>query len=279
MAKIIAVHGIANQFLGEQQIRVHWLPALKDGLARSGHSLANDEEFTCAFYGDLFRPKGKSLGGYFDASDIEDDWEKEMLAAWWEEAAKVDPAVSSPDGKCKSIGMSAVQNALDALSNSKFFAGLAESALIFDLKQVRLYLRDPYIRNEARQRVLKALGADTRVLIGHSLGSVVAYEALCMSPKHQLHTFITLGSPLGIKNLIFEKLLPEPQGGIGQWPPGLKYWFNIADSGDIVALVKNLANRFGDGVKDQRVDNGSNAHDAARYLSSKEAGDAIATGL
>jgi hypothetical protein len=117
MAKVIAVHGIANQFLGEQQIRTHWLPALKDGLTRAGYSLANDEEFTCAFYGDLFRhnDKSKSLGGYFDASDIDEEWEKEMLAAWWEEAAKVDPAVSPPHGKDKSMGMSAVQNALDAL--------------------------------------------------------------------------------------------------------------------------------------------------------------------
>jgi pimeloyl-ACP methyl ester carboxylesterase len=165
------------------------------------------------------------------------------------------------------------------LSNSKFFAGLAEAVLIFDLKQVRLYLRDQVIRYEARQRVLNSLCVDTRVLIGHSLGSVVAYEALCMSPKHQVHTFITLGSPLGIKNLIFEQLEPAPRGGIGQWPPGLKQWFNIADSGDIVALVKDLASRFGDGVSDRRVYNGSQAHDAARYLSSKEAGDAVASGL
>ena len=279
MPKIVAVHGIANQFLGEQQIRAHWLPALKDGLTRAGHSLAADEEFTCAFYGDLFRPEGKSLGGYLSASDIVDDWEKEMLAAWWEEAAKVDPAVFPPDDKGKGMGMSAVQSALYALSNSKFFAGLAEAALIFDLKQVRLYLRDQDIRYEARQRVLKSLGVDTRVLIGHSLGSVVAYEALCMPPKHQVHTFITLGSPLGIKNLIFEQLDPAPLGGLGRWPPGLKQWFNIADSGDVVALVKDLASRFGCGVRDHRVDNGSQAHDASRYLSTKEVGDAVATGL
>ena len=279
MAKILAVHGIANQFSGENQIKAHWLPALKDGLNRAGHSLASDEELSCAFYGDLFRDKGKSLGSYLDASDIKDDWEKKMLAAWWEEAARVDPGVFPPNVKDKGLGMSVVQNALDALSNSKFFAGLAENALISDLKQVRLYLRDPVVRNKARQRVLKALAADTRVLIGHSLGSVVAYEALCMSHEHQVQTFITLGSPIGIKNLIFEQLQPEPQGGVGQWPPGLERWFNIADSDDIVALVKNLASRFGDRVSDYLIDNGSNAHDAARYLCSKEVGDAIAAGL
>ena len=279
MAKVIAVHGISNQFLGEHQIRSHWLPALKDGLTRAGHALASDDDLFCAFYGDLFRPKGKSLEGYFDASDIEDDWEEKMLALWWEEAARVDPGVFPPNGDGKGIGMSVVQSALDALSKSKFFAELAESALIFELKQVKLYLRDPAIRNEARQRVLNAITPDTRVLIGHSLGSVVAYEALSQSAEHQVQTLVTLGSPLGIKNLIFDQLQPPPQNGLGQWPANLSHWFNIADRGDVVALVKELATRFGDRVSDHRVDNGSSAHDAARYLCSKEAGDAIATGL
>ena len=279
MAKVIAVHGVSNQFLGEHQIRELWLPALKDGLTRSSHALASDDDLFCAFYGDLFRPRGKSLEGFLDASDIEDDWEVKMLSLWWEEAARVDPRVFPPDGDGKGIGMSVVQSALDALSNSEFFAGLAESALIFDLKQVKLYLRDPAIRNEARQRVFNAITPDTRVVIGHSLGSVVAYEALSQAAEHQVQTFVTLGSPLGIKNLIFDQLQPPPKNGLGQWPANLSHWFNIADRSDVVALVKELATRFGDRVSDHRVDNGSAAHDAARYLCSKEAGDAIATGL
>lgn len=279
MARIVAVHGIGNQFLGGHQIRAHWLPALKDGLANAGHTLASDEDFVCAFYGDLFRPEGKAIEPLLDASDVEDEWEKKMLAQWWEEAIKVDPGVLPPDGDSKGVGMSAVQSALDALSNSKFFAGVAESALIFDLKQVKLYLRDPAIRNEARQRVLNAITPNTRVLIGHSLGSVVGYEALSQATEHQVQTFVTLGSPLGIKNLIFDQLQPPPQSGMGQWPANLSHWFNIADQGDVVALVKELATRFGDRVSDHRIDNGSAAHEASRYLCSREAGNAIATGL
>jgi len=279
MSRIVAVHGIGSQFLGEHQIRALWLPALKDGLTRAGHTLASDEELVCAFYGDIFRPQGKAIEPFLDASDVEDEWEKKMLAAWWEEAVRVDNGVFPPDGDSKGNCMSVVQSALDALSNSKFFAGLAESALIFDLKQVKLYLRDPAIRNEARQRVLNAITPGTRVLIGHSLGSVVGYEALSQATEHQVQTFVTLGSPLGIKNLIFDQLQPPPQSGVGQWPANLSHWFNIADRGDVVALVKELATRFGDRVSDHRINNGSAVHDAARYLCSREAGDAIATGL
>lgn len=278
MPKILAIHGIGNQYRGENQIHADWLPALQDGLARAGRCLNQESDFACAFYGDLFRPSGKAVE-YFDASDIDDEWEKQLLAVWWEEAARVDPKVSAPDEHHKGWGMSIVQSALDALSHSRFFAGLAEAALIADLKQVRRYLKEPALRSEVCSRVIKALGDDTSVLIGHSLGSVVAYEALSSLPTNPVKTLITIGSPLGIRNLIFEQLQPAPTAGIGQWPCGVNHWVNIADRGDIVALVKQLASRFGPGVIDRLVDNGAQAHDAGRYLCSKELGDAVATGI
>src|SRR5207249_10502663 len=58
----------------------------------------------------------------------------------------------------------------------------------------------------------------TRVVIGHSLGSIVAYEALCKHPEWQIDTFVTLGSPLGIQRLVFDALVPRPEGGHGAWP-------------------------------------------------------------
>jgi hypothetical protein len=94
-----------------------------------------------------------------------------------------------------------------------------------------------------------------------------------------LHTFVTIGSPLGISNLIFEKLHPSPRGGVGAWPQGIARWINIADRGDVVALVKQLGSRFGSRVTDSLIDNGAKAHDATRYLTSKELGDAVASGL
>ena len=279
MARIVAVHGVANQYTGEHQLRRDWLPALQDGLARAGAEGVAEADFTCAFYGDLFRPGGKALGPFYDASDLDDAWEQALLLAWWKEAARLDPMVAGPDSGGKGIGLSVVQSALDGLSQSSFFAGLAETALIGDLKQVRRYLREPELRAAARQRVLVALGPDTRVVIGHSLGSVVAYEALCAAPQQPARTFITIGSPLGIRQLIFDRLDPAPSGGLGRWPEGLSRWVNIAAADDIVALEKNLSSRFGAGVIDQRVDNGARAHDAKRYLCTREVGDAVASGL
>ena len=280
MAKIVGVHGVGHQFKGENTLRAEWLPALKDGLARAGSELASDTDFVCAFYGNLFRPAGKAaMDPPYDAHDVGDEWERKLLELWWREAARVDPALRGPDERTKVSAPSVVQRALDALSQSRFFAGLAERALIYDLKQVRRYLHEPEVRREARASVQRAIGPDTRVIVGHSLGSVIAYEALCAHPEWPVSIFVTIGSPLGIRNLIFEELDPAPQNGIGVWPSEVKRWVNIADSGDVVALVKELGPRFGPRVTDRLVDNGAAAHDATRYLTTRELGDAVAVGL
>ena len=150
MAKIVGVHGIGHQFAGENTLRAGWLPKLKDGLDRAGRPLASDDDFACAFYGNLFRPKGKPAGDPpFDASDVADEMELELLELWWREAAGTDPAVLGPDARTKLSTPNVVQRALNALCQSRFFVGLAERALIFDLKQVRRYLDEPEIRRAA----------------------------------------------------------------------------------------------------------------------------------
>jgi hypothetical protein len=280
MAKIVGVHGVGHQFSGEQTLLAQWLPALKDGLARAGHQLASDADLVCAFYGDLFRPAGKgAMDPPFDANDVDEGFQRDLLDLWWKEAARVDPTVREPEAGTKMSVPSSVQRALDALSQSKFFAGLAERTLIYDLKQVRRYLREFEIRRVARSRIEQAFRPDTRVIIGHSLGSVVAYESLCAHPEWPVSVFVTIGSPLGIRNLIFDALDPVPHDGNGVWPRGIGQWINIADSGDVVALVKKLSPRFGPRVTDHQVNNGAKAHDATRYLTTRELGDAVASGL
>jgi len=174
----------------------------------------------------------------------------------------------------------AVQAALYQLSRSAFFAGLAERALIWDLKQVRRYLSDSELRQEARDRVRAVVGSETRVVVAHSLGSVVAYEVLCSMPDHQVKAFVTLGSPLGIPNLIFDRLDPLPFDGVGRWPGSRDLvWTNIADRGDIVALVKDLRSVFGPDVRNALVHNDVHAHDADAYLTDRLTGAVIAEGL
>jgi len=280
MSKVVAVHGIGQQYRGEAELKSEWLPALKDGLARVGKSLNSDDDLHCVFYGDLFRPKGKSvLMPPLKASDVNEEWEEQMLFSWWREAARKDSMVPSPEDQTKVRTPRSIQRALLALTNSSFFASLAEHALVFDLKQVFRYLHDQQVRDSVQRRIVNAVSGDTRVIVGHSLGSVVAYEALCVHPEWNIEALVTLGSPLGIRHLIFDKLVPMPADGHGVWPGTARRWINIVDGGDLVALEKNLASRFGACVEDCLIYNGATAHSVKRYLNVRETGEAIASGL
>ena len=131
----------------------------------------------------------------------------------------------------------------------------------------------------ARQRVVENIGPDTRVVVGHSLGAVIAYEVLCLYPELPVTTFVTMGCPLGIRNLIFDRLEPKPQNGVGECPGGIQFWHNIVDPNDIVALGEPLRPLFGPRVYDHFVDNGKRPHSFERYLTSSETGRSIASGL
>lgn len=279
MARIVAVHGIGQQYEGAELLRSSWLPALRDGVLLAGGARLGDDDLSVAFYGDLFRPQGKAAGDQFDPRDLASEWEQTLLKAWWDEGAAQDMAVPGEEALDKGRTPLFVQRALGALTRSRFFVRLSERAMIGDLKQVHAYLHDDAVRARIQSRVAAAVGADTRVVLAHSLGSVVAYEYLCAHPELHVHTLVTLGSPLGIRNLIFDRLRPAPEGGLGAWPGGVKQWVNIADQGDIVALQKSLRPAFGDRLQDVLVHNGATAHDAKPYLTEAKTGRAVLSGL
>jgi hypothetical protein len=275
MAQVVIVHGIGHQYGGAATLANVCLPALRDGLQRAGVTAAAD--VSCAFYGDFFRAPERVLGSDppYDASDVEPGFEQELLLAWWDEAARLDPRVPPPDARTLARTPRSAQAALNALSGSVFFTGLAERLMVSNLRQVRRYLTEPELRKKITARVADQLSPDTAVVVGHSLGSVVAYEVLCANAAPQVRALITLGSPLGIRNLCFDRLLPVP----GAWPGRVRSWTNIADAGDVVALVKDLRPLFGERVRNVLVNNGSHAHDMARYLTTEAVGRAVADGL
>lgn len=297
--KVVGIHGIAQDFLGSPQLENAWLPALQGSLELIEQPRLTRSEFGMVFYGDLFRPSGMRSAGVpkLTARDVETEWEQALLVEWWRAAAELsianrsagdplgeDPSIQEPEFQGRGRTPEIVQRALRQLSKSRFFRHLGpEKTLIFALKQVGLFLHDSDIKKAVLERVeAKVSPTETKVVIAHSLGSVVAYEALCAHPEWNVQTLVTLGSPLGIPNLIFDKLTPPPENGKGAWP-NIKQWFNIADSGDIVALQKSLAPYFGDGddrkIVDRLVYNGWESHSVERYLTAKETGAAVATGL
>jgi hypothetical protein len=273
---ILLVHGVGHQFAGEPMLRHAWIPALQSGLQLAG-SWVEEHHVAAAFYGDLFRPKGAMAGAQppYTADDLDAGTYEDLLLQLWAAAAQAEPeSIMPPGAETHGPVWNQVQRALNQLCRSEFFAGVMERALIGNLKQANHYLTDTRVRLEAQDRIAARISPDTRVIVAHSLGTVVAYEALCAHPEWPVTTFVTLGSPLGIRNFFFDRLRSP-----GTWPEGLQRWTNIADRSDIVALEKQLAPSFGVKVHDVSVCNGASFHDASRYLTARETGEAIAAGL
>ncbi|MEO3867736.1 hypothetical protein ABGB18_02775 [Nonomuraea sp. B12E4] len=111
--------------------------------------------------------------------------------------------------------------------------------------EVAAYLTDQGRREQCRRVVADAIREHRpKVVIAHSLGSVVAYEALWAEPDLEADLLITLGSPLGMRNVVFERLLPAPVNGRGERPKGVGRWVNIADKDDIAAIPPALRDSF-----------------------------------
>ena len=103
---------------------------------------------------------------------------------------------------------------------------------------LRDYYRKPAVRNHARDRLIHTLHRhnDKRVcLIAHSMGSIIAYDALRTLEQSlpAIDHFVTIGSPLGLPIVIqhvqeeFSKTLVPQQ---------VRQWTNLADPRDKIAL-------------------------------------------
>lgn len=89
---------------------------------------------------------------------------------------------------------------------------------------------------------------DRVLLIGHSMGSIIAYDALweldhLENIRECVDCFLTLGSPLGM-NYVQRRLIGHAGQGVRQYPRNIRRWVNISARGDLVALDPGLANDF-----------------------------------
>jgi hypothetical protein len=288
MAQIVGIHGIAQQYDGRFSLEQVWLASLRDGLAAAGHHAIaegmTERHLRVAFFADLFRPSG-AMGAVdfpYSISDLKSNLELDLLAEFYRAAVADDTRSVGERSPVERMtgGRVAVQAMVERLLRTKTFAGIAKHAFVGSLKQVALFLADRPTKERVIASVRDAVRDDTRVVIGHSMGSIVAYEYLCRHRPPGVQLLVTLGSPLGIRNLIFDRLAPPPVAGVGAWPGEVQAWVNVADPNDFVALRKQLCGLWSSGsaergIVDREVDNGGRPHYATRYLNSRQTGAAL----
>lgn len=98
--------------------------------------------------------------------------------------------------------------------------------------------------------VLEEHSKDDIMLIGHSMGSIIAYDVLAFTTPHiRINTFITMGSPLGLPVVISKIAAEQKQRGVKDHimttPSCItKAWFNFSDILDKVAFNYKLSDDF-----------------------------------
>lgn len=273
-ATIVGIHGVGQQQLGRHQLQAQWGPALQDGLERaSGRLLDAAPAFRLAYYGDVFVSQAERRDckgtaelqlGEEELADLvpalREAVTDEEIAATEATPAKAYTRVPGP--------LQVVLRTLD-----RRYGQYAGAFYLGNLRQVRRYLREPDLKAAVDARVRDSMSPGVRALIGHSLGSVVGFEYIRQCPEQELDAFLTLGSPLGLR--MVRHLMPDPL----YQPESLAVWANLRDPRDPVTCAGELS-AFWAGVRDLApVDNGSDAHSAARYLGKPEAGQILIESL
>jgi hypothetical protein len=133
------------------------------------------------------------------------------------------------------------------------------------------------------------------LLIGHSLGSVIAYDTLWeLSYQEGLHgkvDFLTIGSPLGM-HYVRRRLMGMKENGKKSYPKLIRHWINLSSEGDVIALERNFHDSFKEMIKQGlvksiedhshgiynyfRSDEGLNCHRSYGYLVNPAVGSIIA---
>jgi hypothetical protein len=109
--------------------------------------------------------------------------------------------------------------------------------------------------------LIKKYKDDEILLIGHSMGSIIAYDVLNFTiPEVDIHTFITMGSPLGLP-VIRAKIAAESNSNHIepaqlQTPPSVyNRWINYSDLEDKIALIYDLTDKYEDNQHGIHVEN------------------------
>jgi hypothetical protein len=308
MATIVLVHGIAQEQRSADVLEAEWLPALAGGVRNAGFPAVADRlwrdragpggvEVRMAFYGYLFRrpdTQGESPGDLTpEQAEIAEDLALEWLGRAAGRAtserdrriAAAELASLRPISGAEPMGVGAVaRSVVSAAARLPWFArvgmAFAERFVVRALVQVTRYLTEDAIRVAAQRSVLDLIGPETRAVVAHSLGSVVAYETVHALGR-PLPMLVTLGSPLGLDAIVLSRLRPP-----ASFPSQVAHWVNVADRDDVVAAAPDLSTLFSVDKPNGAlleggwvVDNGADPHNACSYLASTVVGRAVSSTL
>lgn len=238
--RLLLVRGRAQEGRDPGALKQEWIAALNRGAAKTGGSLAASVDVAFPFYGDLLDSYAREMQIPL-TSEVQARGEQNdaFLKFQFEIAESLRIAAAIPDekvgleyeGSVQERGplnwkwVQAVLRAIDKNAGS-----LSQKALELFTRDVFLYATLPGVRAEVDRAVSMKLTEAPTVVVGHSLGSIVAYSVLRNQARPlDVPLYVTVGCPLGVR-AIRDQFRPL------RFPECVDAWFNAYDRRDVVAL-------------------------------------------
>jgi hypothetical protein len=288
---IIGIHGLGNE-PPKEMLESWWKLAMEEGL-RSGNFSADLPLFEMVYWADILHE---------EPLDIAEDDSSSPFYIDEEYVTANEPIPPEDHSKRRKVidflgkQMNRIFLNEDLTLNYSFITDTIIRRYFGDLEQYysesgigsgsngkRVNLS---IRERLRDKLLEHK-KDNIMLISHSMGTIIAFDVLTfMIPEIRVHTWITLGSPLGLPVVISRIAAEQKQGSQKHTrlvtPPGVyKNWFNFSDILDKVAFNYQLSpyysvNKFGVKpvdflvVNNYKINGVRNPHKSFGYLRTHE---------
>ncbi len=286
--KLLLIHGRSQEDKNPAVLRHKWVSSLHAGAEAVGLELPiSDEDIIFPYFGDALidltveehpehHEHEEDIAPVSLGRDHHDDFEYRcrVLNECFDEALGFDRGLGPAEPPTQDTGpleSELVQLGIGFIENlSTRFSSRSLTAAAAD---VSMYVRDENIQHFIESGIAQAVAdqdpVEELVVVGHSLGSIIAYRMLAaggLLADRNVTSFITIGSPLGIR-AVREALHP-----IGH-PPGVGCWFNAFDERDAVALhplndkffnIEPAIENYG-GVKNDTI----NRHGITGYLTDR----------
>jgi hypothetical protein len=246
--QLVLIHGRSQEHKDSKALKVEWLDALAEGLAKSNLKLPiADSDVRFPFYGDTLydMTNGKTADTAAeivvrgtDADADEQRFTRSVLEEIRQKAGISDAQLAAAAGE---------EVVRRGPQNWEWFQGILQAidryvphgsgtSIALFTRDVYQYLKNSAIRQQIEDGVSQALtpGVET-VVVSHSLGTVVAYNLLRREGHlrgWKVPLFITVGSPLAITEIrkTLKGFAPT------RCPECALAWFNAMDERDVVAL-------------------------------------------
>jgi hypothetical protein len=247
--RLVLVHGRSQQGLNPVDLQSAWLETLRRGAAKINRSLPDRLDVAFPYYGDTLddfarrfelplttdiQAKGSPVNTDFLNFQAEVAEDIRTRAGITDAQVQEEFGTNTTEkGPQNWAWVQAVIRAIDRNAG-----GISQSAIETFMRDVYLYTTRIGVRDAIDRIVGDALNETPCVVIGHSLGSVVAYNILRNDRRAlKVEAYITVGSPLAIR-AVRDRFRPIA------FPTLAKTWYNAFDPKDVVALYPLDAANF-----------------------------------